>query len=90
MLALLGSMTAVADDEVTLIGTVVESDWDDDGNVIEIELETDDGSYTIEISGKGQELLAHIDEQVEVVGTQYEDDDGFQYLKVSSYTLITE
>jgi hypothetical protein len=74
--------------EVTLIGTVVEVDWDDDGFVIAVELETFDGTYSISSSGKGNELLAYGGQRIEVVGTVSAQDDGWNVLFVSSYTLL--
>jgi hypothetical protein len=72
----------------TLVGTVIEADWDDDGNVIAVELETDDETISISNRGKGGELLAHVGQRVEVVGTVAVDEEGWEVLFVSSFTLL--
>ena len=74
--------------DVTLIGTVVEADWDDDGNVVAVDLESDDGTFSISASGKGTELLGLAGQRVEVVATVSVNEDGWDVLLVSSYTLL--
>jgi hypothetical protein len=74
--------------EVTLVGTVIESDWDEDGNAIAVELRTDDEVYSIASVGRGADLLSYDGQLVEVVGTVSVDDDGWNVLSVSSFTLL--
>ena len=73
---------------MALVGTVVEADWDDDDNVIAVELETDDGTYRIELSGSGAQLLRHAGDQVEVEGTVFEDEDGRWNVRISSFNVL--
>lgn len=88
-LVILGlSALAGGEEEVTLIGTVVEAEWDDDGYLIAVDLETGDGTFSISDTGKGNELLAVAGQRVEIVGTVSVDDDGWNVLSVSSYTLL--
>ena len=75
---------------VRLVGTVVASDWDEEGNVLAIDLETSDETYLIDLSGTGQELLSHVGRIVEVVGEVEEDEDGWTHILVSSFTVIPD
>jgi len=84
----LSSLADGEEEEVTLIGKVVEADWDDNGNVIAVELETESETFSISSSGRGDELLSHVGQRVEVVGSVSEDEDGWSVLVVSSYTLL--
>lgn len=54
----------------TLTGYVAPSNWNDEGDVIGVELVADDSrEYEIEHSGPGAELLDYVDEYVELRGT---------------------
>ena len=67
---------------------MIESDWDEDGNAIAVELRTDDEVYSIVSVGRGADLLSYDGQLVEVVGTVSVDDDGWNVLSVSSFTLL--
>jgi hypothetical protein len=81
---------AVGAQEITVVGTVIETDWDDDGNVTAIDLVADDGNYAIDLSGRGSELLGHVGETVEIAGSISEDEGGWTTLLVASYTVLQE
>jgi hypothetical protein len=78
-----------ANENVTLVGTLVEADWDDDGEVIAVELDTEDGVFVIDLSEKGAELIALAGEKVEISGTVYDDEDGWTHLVVVSFKVIS-
>ena len=75
--------------KVTIQGTVVENDWDEDDNVIGVAISTDEEYYVVQNSGKGRELLDHLGEDIEVKGTVTRDDDtGISTITVLSYRIL--
>lgn len=85
-------LAALADGEerqASLVGTIVEVDWDDNGDVIAVELETDETTYTVASSGKGRELLNLAGQRVEVRGTISEDEYGWDVIHVTSFTVVS-
>ena len=85
-------LPAKAEEEGTImiIGTIVESETDEDGNILAIDLETEEGTYSIELSGVGEELVSYMGETVEIEGFVTEDDDGWRYLEVLSFTIVSD
>jgi hypothetical protein len=90
--AALFCLPAEAEEEgaVMIVGTVVESETDEDGNVLAIDLETYEGTYSIELSGEGKELLSYVGETVEIEGVVTEDDEGWRYLEVLSFSVVPD
>jgi hypothetical protein len=90
--AALFCLPAKAEQEGTIvvIGTIVETETDEDGNALAVDLEADDGTYSIELSGLGEELLWYVGETVEIDGYVTEDDDGRRYLEVLSFSVVSE
>ncbi len=78
------------DGTVTLVGTVVAADWDDNGNVIGVDLQTDDQDYIIADTGSGPELLQLVGKKISATGTVSHNDDGVSILTVSSFTVLEE
>jgi hypothetical protein len=74
--------------ETTLKGYIVPIKWDGDGNVISIELSTDDEDYLVEMDGVGWELLDHADEEVEVTGIISDERDTIKSITVINYELL--
>jgi hypothetical protein len=84
----LSSLAGGEEELVTLVGTVIEVEWDEEGNISAVDLVTDDGTFVIDLQGVGAGLLAQVGESVEVVGTVYEDHYGLKVLVVSYFTVL--
>ena len=85
-------LPARADEEgsIIMIGKIVVSNTDEDGNALAIDLETAEGTSSIELSGVGEELLWYVGETVEVEGFVTENDDGWRSLEVLSFTVVAD
>jgi hypothetical protein len=78
-------------DEMVLVGTVVAVGWDDDGEVMAIDFATTEGeSIAVDLEGEGKRLLSYIDETVEITGTVYDGDDGWQHVRVHTIREIPD
>jgi hypothetical protein len=78
-------------EETVLVGTVVAVGWNDEGDVIAIDIATAEGeSIAVDLEGDGLQLFSYIDETVEITGTVYEDDDGWMRVKVHSIRALPE
>ena len=74
-----------------LCGIVLPIQWDENGNIIRISLNTsDEKAYVIDYSGRGRELLNHLQDMIEVDGKVQQRLGGSLYLKVNNYTVIQE
>ncbi len=74
--------------ESSITGIIVPSDWDDNDNLIQIAIQTiDEEEYIIKQNKKGRELLDMIEQEVEVIGTTTEDEDGDIIIEISEYSL---
>lgn len=76
--------------EVTIIGFVTATEWDDNDNVVSIEISTDDDNYMVDNNKQGEELFDFIDEEVEVTGFIREDRDGGKWISTTSYEVLDE
>ena len=76
--------------EVTIVGYVVPSEWDNDDNVVSISISTDDDDYVVEVNKLGEELFDFLDEDVEVTGIVREDKDGTKRIRVISYEVLED
>ena len=75
--------------ERTIRGTIFPVEWDENDNVVQVVIDTQDqDGYLIERNKKGKELLDLIRREVEVSGTMREDEDGDLIFKVKEYSLI--
>ncbi len=90
-------VTYAQDDEpapatVTLLGYVEAAEYDDEDNVVAISIyDSEWGAVLIRRSGKGGELMKHLDAEVELTGTlvELDDDSGFSYaISVTSFKLV--
>lgn len=90
--ATLFCLPATAEEEGTImiVGTIFEAETDEDGNILAIDLNTAEGTYSIELSGVGEELLSYVGETVEIEGFVTEDDDGWRYLEVLSFSVVPD
>ena len=76
--------------EMTISGVVMAIEWDDDDDVTEIELSTDDDSYYIEKNALWDELADLCDSQVEVTGVITEEKDGTKQILVTAYEALDD
>ena len=76
-------------DDIVLVGVIVAVDWDENGDVVAVDLQTEeDWSIAVDISQNSLQLLSLVDEQVEIVGSLFDGDDGWTYIEVRSFTVI--
>ena len=75
--------------ERTISGIIIPGDWDENGKVIGIVIETiDEEKYIVYQNNKGKELLEFIQHKVEATGTMRADEHGDMTIKVNRYNLI--
>jgi hypothetical protein len=72
----------------TMTGIIIPTDWNDDQEVVAVALATpDEKEYRIDVNRKGRELLAHLQQQVEVTGPLSEDEKGRRVITVRRYVV---
>ncbi len=72
-----------------LRGIVLSNQWDNNGNVKRIALNThDEKEYSIDFSGQGKELLDHLQKLIEIDGKVLQRLGGSLYIKVNSYNVL--
>jgi hypothetical protein len=77
-----------ATDEVELNGMIYASEWDDNGNVTAVVIETEGGEeIAVSKSGKGLELLKLEDRLVTVSGMITSDHDGNKTITITRYLI---
>jgi hypothetical protein len=75
--------------EQRIRGIILPSEWDDDGEVMSIGVETPEGEdIYVFMDTMGEKLMSFIDHRVEVTGT-VEDVYGDLVLTVTGYTLLS-
>jgi hypothetical protein len=63
--------------------------WDKDGSVKRISLNTpSEHEYMIDYSGKGKELLDHLQEMIEIEGKVIQRMGGTLYIKVNKFNVL--
>ncbi len=78
------------DSEVTIAGVVMATEWDDDDEIVGLEISTDDESYAVEKNAMWNELVELWDTQVEVTGMIIEEKDGTKRILVISYEALED
>lgn len=75
---------------INLVGYVISTDWDTEGDITQIAIETDDfETYLIEKDDVGLKLFEFVNKEVGLEGViTGEDPNGYEIIKVSSYKLI--
>ncbi|MCG6880068.1 MAG: hypothetical protein LJE96_13095 [Deltaproteobacteria bacterium] len=76
--------------EMMISGVVMAVEWDDDDDVTEIEISTDDDNYYVEKNALWEELVDFCDTQVEVTGIVTEEKDGTKQVLVTSYETLDD
>jgi hypothetical protein len=76
--------------EVTVVGYVTPSKWDQDDNVIGVSIESDEKEYAVEIDRVGEELFDFVDDLVEATGVVIVGKGGSLRIKVTSYRVVDE
>jgi len=75
--------------ERVLVGSIVAVDWDDDGDVVAIDFQTEDeGRFAIDLDSRSLRLLSMVDENVEIVGSVFVGEDGWEYFSVRSFRVL--
>ena len=74
--------------EIQVTGIINSLDWDDEGNILSIELSTEDEDYVVEPNAVGQELFDLVGEEVEVVGTVTRKKGGSDWINVIKYDVL--
>jgi hypothetical protein len=73
--------------KVTIRGIVIPTDWDEKGNVAAIAVSGfDEVNYLVEKDKTGKQLLALLQQSVEVVGIMREEN-GMKKIKIKTYCL---
>jgi len=74
--------------ERTIHGIIIPGEWDENGKVIGIAIETtDEEKYLVYKNNKGNELLEFTQYKVEATGTTRADEHGDMTIKVNRYHL---
>ena len=81
---------AEEEETIMIVGTVVESDTDEDGNTIAINLKTPEGTYAIGLRGEGIELLSWVGHTVEIEGVLIEFDGEWSHVEVLSFYVVPD
>jgi hypothetical protein len=72
-----------------LRGIVLPNQWDSNGKIKRIALNThDEKEYIIDFSGQGKDLLNHLKKMIEVEGKVLQRVGGDLYLKVRSFSVL--
>jgi hypothetical protein len=82
------TIVAADTDEVTIVGTVYASDWDDNDNVTAVSIETDDGAYYD--VGNGAQLLKLVGKRVQVTGVVALDGEGNTIITVRTHKVLPQ
>ena len=73
-----------------LCGIVLPTEWDTNGRVMRISINThDESEYIIDYSGQGKELINHLKEMIEIEGKVIKRLSGHSYVKVSSFNVVS-
>lgn len=79
------------DKKSKILGIVLPCQWDENGKVTRISINThDEKEYGVDYSGSGKELLKHLQKMVEVDGKLVQRLGGQQYIKVHEYHLVED
>ncbi len=71
-------------------GIVLPERWDDNDNLLSVMIYTpDDEEYAVKSDSMGKKLFSMVDENVEVVGTIKEQNDGQKIITVKNYHYIS-
>ena len=74
--------------ELTISGIIIPGEWDENGKVIGIAVETtDEEKYLVYKDNKGKELLEFIQHKAEATGTVGVDEHGDMNIRVNRYNL---
>jgi len=75
--------------ERTISGIIIPGEWDENGKVIGLAIETtDEEKYLVYKDNKGKELQEFIQYKVEATGTARADEHGEMTIKVDRYNLL--
>ncbi len=76
--------------KIKITGIVTPANWDKDGNVIQISIQTtNEEEFVVEKSRIGSELMAHLQSKIEAVGATRRRLDGKTIMRVETYHLFS-
>lgn len=90
MLLVAGSVGAADQKPTTVKGTVVATDFNDNGDPVQVAIEADDAEYLVAQDEVGFELLDHIGDTVEATGYITDLGEGTLEIKVISFKVVEE
>jgi len=76
--------------DVSIVGCVTATGYDDDGRVNAIVISTDKEDYIVELNMLGKELLEMEGEEIDLKGRLTVDADGNKRISVRSYEFIDD
>ncbi len=89
--ALAGAQEAGSDAKsVSVVGTVVAADWDDNGNVVAVNIQTDEDEYVVGDTDAAKGLLPLVGQRVRANGTVTESGEGTLVLTVTGFSVVEE
>jgi hypothetical protein len=74
--------------EVEIFGIINSLEWDQDDNILSIELSTEENDYIIEPDDIGTELFDCVGEEVAVVGVITKSKSGSHRIKILNYEIL--
>jgi hypothetical protein len=75
---------------VSVVGTVVAADWDDSGNVVAVNIQTDEDEYVVADTDAAKGLLPLVGQRVRANGTVTESGEGTLVLTVTGFSAVEE
>ena len=79
------------DNQPLIEGIIIPSQWDDNGKIIGVSINTnDEKEYLIELFGAGNDLLSLIHQKVAVRGKIRQRIDGSNLIRVTNYKPVPE
>ena len=84
------NLNVFADNNVTIIGTVMEAALDENDNITAVSIESSDGPYLVYNNAAGKRLLKLVGKNVRATGTVSQDNSGNTTITVKTYELLLE
>lgn len=83
------SFTAYAE-KITIVGTVIAIEFDDNDKVIAVTLDTAEGFYDVSDNSIGKELRELSDKNIKATGIVGEDKEGNRIITIETYEILGE
>ena len=73
----------------TVTGIIIPQQWDDDGTVIGVSVQTfDESEYIVKLSRHGKKMFDFISKKVKVTGKIFEQSDGKLLVDVNRFEVL--